>query len=81
MPTVEALGGMVPHWVFLYHRLTTEGDRRVSMDEHEMASTGKILKDGVVTHVATLCIKSLSSVDSVDKFGPITVLGHRAPNV
>lgn len=28
--SAEALGEMVPHWVFLYQRLTTEGDRRVS---------------------------------------------------
>lgn len=30
VPTsAEALGGLAPHWVFLYQRLATEGDRRV----------------------------------------------------
>lgn len=28
--SAEALGGFAPHWVFLYQRLSTEGDRRVS---------------------------------------------------
>lgn len=27
--SAEDLGGLVPHWVFLYQRLLAEGDRRV----------------------------------------------------
>lgn len=30
VPSAEDLGGLAPHWVFMYQRLSTEGDRRVS---------------------------------------------------
>lgn len=30
MPSAEDLGGLAPHWVFMYQRLSAEGDRRVS---------------------------------------------------
>lgn len=29
MTSAEALGGLAPHYVFLYQRLSAEGDRRV----------------------------------------------------